>query len=56
MTELPIAHTGHWLVNLLYVMPLVIAVGVLATQSWRDRRHEKAKGGIDKPADAPPAA
>lgn len=54
MTELPIAHAGHWLANLIYVMPLVIVVGVLATQSWRDKRHEK-KGGIDKPAGAPPA-
>jgi hypothetical protein len=56
MTQLPIAHAGHWLADLLYVVPLLIAVGVLATQSWRDKRQEKAKAGIDKPADAPPAA
>jgi len=56
MTALPIAHAGHWLVDLLYVLPLAIAVGVLATQSWRDKRQEKAEGRADKPADAPPAA
>jgi hypothetical protein len=55
MTQLLIAHAGHWAVNLLYVLPLVIAVGALATQSWRDKRQEKAAIRDDKPADAPPA-
>lgn len=49
MTQIPIAHTGHVLVDLLYVLPLVIAVGVLATQSWRDKRQEKAKRRVDAP-------
>ncbi|HEX8157282.1 MAG TPA: hypothetical protein VF526_07835 [Solirubrobacteraceae bacterium] len=56
MTQLPIAHAGHWIVNLLYLLPVVVAVGALMTQSWRDKRHEKASAGTDKPADAPPAA
>ena len=34
----PLAHAGHWLVNLLYVLPVVIVVGMLGWQSWRDRR------------------
>ncbi|MEA2232045.1 MAG: hypothetical protein QOD83_1861 [Solirubrobacteraceae bacterium] len=55
MIQLPIAHAGHWAVNLLYVLPLVVAVGALMTQSWRDKRHEKAEARADKPADAPPA-
>ena len=54
MTELPIAHAGHWAVDLLYVLPLAVAVGVLATQSWRDKRQAKAAGAADKPADNPP--
>lgn len=56
MTQLPIAHAGHWLADLLYLMPLVVVIAVLATQSWRDKRQAKAEGRIDKPAGAPPAA
>ena len=37
-----IAHAGHWAVNLLYVAPLVIAVGVLGYQSMKDRRQLKS--------------
>ena len=55
MTQLPIAHAGHWIVNLLYLLPVVVAVGALMTQSWRDKRQEKAQARDDKPADAPPA-
>ena len=40
----PIAHAGHWLVNLLYVAPLVVAVGVLGWQSMKDRRTVKQTG------------
>lgn len=39
---LPIAHAGHWAINLLYVAPLVIAVVVLAVQSMKDRRKVKS--------------
>lgn len=42
---LPLAHGGHWAVNLLYVAPLLIAVGVLAYQSRKDRRQIKLDGG-----------
>lgn len=42
---LTIAHVGHWAVNLLYVAPLAIAVGVLGYQSMKDRRRVKADGG-----------
>lgn len=40
----PIAHAGHWLVNVLYVAPLLIAVGVLGWQSMKDRRQTKGSG------------
>lgn len=36
---LVLAHAGHWLVSLLYVLPVVLLVGALAFQSWRDRRN-----------------
>ena len=41
----PLAHVGHWAINLLYVAPLLIAVGVLGYQSMKDRRELKRAGG-----------
>ena len=40
----PIAHVGHWAINLLYVAPLLVAVGVLGWQSMKDRRTVKRMG------------
>ena len=40
MTALPLAHAGHWLVNVLYLVPLVIVVAMLAVSSLRDRRAD----------------
>lgn len=34
-----LAHAGHWLVSLLYLLPVVIVVGLVSWQSWRDRRR-----------------
>ena len=42
---LTLAHAGHWVVNLLYVAPLLVAVGVLGYQSVKDRRQIKREGG-----------
>ena len=56
MTFLPLAHTGHWLVNLLYIVPLAIVVIMLAITMVRDRRAEAAEvaaGGAPPPGDAP---
>jgi hypothetical protein len=47
---LPIAHAGHWAINLLYVAPLVFAVGVLGYQTMKDRRELKREGGEARPA------
>jgi hypothetical protein len=52
---LPIAHAGHWIADLLYVFPLVIALGFLAVQSIRDRRADQGEGP-KAPADDPPPA
>ena len=41
----PLAHAGHWAVQLLYVAPLVIAVGVLGYQALKDRRALRREGG-----------
>ena len=54
----PIAHAGHWLINLLYVAPLLIAVGVLGWQSMKDRRAVKQSGepvARRPPTEPPPA-
>jgi len=42
---LTLAHAGHWAINLLYVAPLLIAVGVLGFQSMKDRRQLRREGG-----------
>jgi hypothetical protein len=34
----PVAHAGHWLADLLYAVPLLAVVAVLAWQRIRDRR------------------
>lgn len=41
---LPIAHAGHWIAGLLYVLPLAVVVGGLAFQAKRDRRREALEG------------
>ena len=35
----PLAHAGHWLASLLYVAPVLLIVGALLWQSWRDKRR-----------------
>ena len=42
---LTIAHAGHWAVDLLYLAPLLVAVGVLGYQSVKDRRQIRREGG-----------
>ena len=34
-----LAHVSHWYQSLLYLAPVAIVVGVLAVQSWRERRR-----------------
>lgn len=36
-----IAHAGHWAAGLLYLAPVVIVVGALMWQSFKDRRDER---------------
>jgi hypothetical protein len=46
------AHAGHWLVQLIYLVPLVVLVGVIVTGRIRDRRDARGEGG--PPESAPP--
>jgi hypothetical protein len=32
------AHFGHWYIQLLFVAPVAILVGVLSFQGWRENR------------------
>ncbi len=52
----PIAHVGHWAINLLYVAPLGVAIGVLGWQAMKDRRAVKADpaGSARRPPTEPP--
>lgn len=34
-----LAHVGHWYSELLYVMPVVLAVLWLSFTTWRDKRR-----------------
>ena len=34
----PIAHAGHWLVNVAYMAPLLVLAGVVAWGKLKDRR------------------
>lgn len=34
----PLAHFGHWYHSLLYALPIVLLILLLAAGSWRDRR------------------
>ena len=51
----PLAHVGHWAVNLLYVAPLLIVVAVLGYQSLKDRRRlGRGDGEPRRPPDVTP--
>jgi ABC-type polysaccharide/polyol phosphate export permease len=43
----PLAHAGHWFVGLLYLAPVIIVIGVLFFQSWRDRRADRSEEAGD---------
>jgi hypothetical protein len=34
------AHAGHWLVQLIYLVPLAVLIGVILIGRARDRREE----------------
>jgi len=43
-----LAHAGDWIVNSLYVAPLLIIVAVLGYQTRKDRRELKREGGDER--------
>jgi hypothetical protein len=48
---LVVAHAGHWLVQLIYLVPLLVLVGVIIAGRRRDRReaaHEQVRPPLDE--------
>jgi hypothetical protein len=39
----PLAHVGHWLVDLLYVAPLILMFAVLVVGKLRERRTQRER-------------
>ena len=37
-----LAHTGHWVVQLLYLAPLVVLIWMLVSARVRDRRERES--------------
>ncbi|MGB0872371.1 MAG: hypothetical protein ACPHCI_05765 [Solirubrobacterales bacterium] len=50
--ELPPAHVGHWLANLLYLAPVLVLAGGIAYQRMADRKARAAAGESARPHDA----
>jgi 4-hydroxybenzoate polyprenyltransferase len=44
-----LAHAGHWFAGLLYLAPVVIVVGALLYQSWKDKREGPDDDGDPEP-------
>ena len=45
MNALPLAHAGHWIASLLYVLPVAVIVGALLWQNWREKRAKRPPRG-----------
>ena len=48
----PLAHAGHWLIETLYVLPVVVVVTWISIKSVLDRRRDARQSVHDAP---PPA-
>ena len=45
MTVPPLAHAGHWLAQLAYLVPLVVLVALVVAGRLRDRRARRRHAG-----------
>jgi hypothetical protein len=48
---MPPAHVGHWIAELLYLVPVIVVVGWIVLRALLDRR----RAGPDPGTDAEPA-
>jgi hypothetical protein len=42
----PLAHAGHWLVQIAYLAPLIVLVAMLVIGRLRDRRERRRNAGV----------
>jgi membrane protein implicated in regulation of membrane protease activity len=42
---LVLAHAGHWLVQLIYLLPLAVLAGVIVAAKLRERREARQQHG-----------
>ena len=43
-----LAHSGHWLANVMYVTPVIVVVGWISIQALRDKRAAARSGTSHK--------
>jgi len=48
MTPPLLAHSGHWLVQVAYLTPLVVLVVILVAGRLRERREREPRAGSDR--------
>jgi hypothetical protein len=46
MSPLPLAHAGHWIAQLAYLVPLILIVGWLVLGRLRERRERRRGNGV----------
>jgi hypothetical protein len=51
---IPLAHPGHWLVELAYVMPVLVVVVWISVRAIIDRRRGGAQADEAEPPPPPP--
>ena len=51
---MPLAHAGHWLIQTLYVAPVVVIVLWISAKTVIDRRREEREGPAPAQASADP--
>lgn len=52
-----VGHAGHWLANLLYLLPVVVLAAGIAWQRWNDRNSTRERDGeesdpVSRPTDS----
>ncbi len=50
--DLPLAHAGHWALDVLYVTPILVVALVIVTNAIRDRRAARHEEGREPPSAA----
>ena len=49
-----LAHSGHWAVQLIYLFPLAVLVGVILVGRARDRRERAQEEAAEQERTGPP--